>query len=52
MHVIVYSVVHDALSPDFPLGDAVETFVRREDGERFIEEGAGRRARDGREAED
>ena len=28
----------DALSPDFPLGDAVEVFVRREDAERFIEE--------------
>ena len=29
--VIAYAVVDDALSPDFPLGDAVETFVRRED---------------------
>ena len=28
----------NALSPDFPLGDAVEVFVRREDAERFIEE--------------
>ena len=27
-----------ALSPDFPLGDALETFIRREDAERFIEE--------------
>jgi hypothetical protein len=36
--VIVYAIVDDALSPDFPLGDAVETFVRREDAERFIEE--------------
>jgi len=36
--VIVYAVVDDALSPDFPLGDAVETFIRREDAERFIEE--------------
>ena len=36
--MIVYAVVHDALSPDFPLGDAVETFIRREDAERFIEE--------------
>jgi len=36
--VIVYAVVDDALSPDFPLGDAVEPFVRREDAERFIEE--------------
>jgi hypothetical protein len=36
--VIVYAVVDDALSPDFPLGDAVENFIRREDAERFIEE--------------
>jgi hypothetical protein len=36
--VIVYAVVDDALSPDFPLGDAIETFIRREDAERFIEE--------------
>ena len=36
--MIVYAVVDDALSPDFPLGDAVEVFVRREDAERFIEE--------------
>ena len=25
-------------SPNHPLGDAVETFVRREDAERFVEE--------------
>ena len=37
-YVIVHAVVDDALSPDFPLGDAVEVFVRREDTERFIEE--------------
>ena len=24
--------------PDFPLGDALEVFIRREDAERFIEE--------------
>jgi hypothetical protein len=36
--VIVYAVVDEALSPDFPLGDAVETFIRREDAERFVEE--------------
>ena len=36
--VIVYAVVDDALSPDFPLGDSLEVFVRREDAERFIEE--------------
>jgi hypothetical protein len=36
--VIVYAVVDDALSPEFPLGDALEVFVRREDAERFIQE--------------
>ena len=36
--MIVYAVVDDALSPDFPLGDAVETFIHRDDAERFIEE--------------
>ena len=36
--MIVYAVVDDALSPDFPLGDAVEVFIRREDAERFMEE--------------
>ena len=35
--MIVYAVVDDALSPDFPLGDALEVF-RREDAERFVEE--------------
>ena len=36
--MIVYAVVDDVLSPDFPLGDALGVFVRREDAERFIEE--------------
>ena len=36
--MIVYAVVDDTFSPDFPLGDAVETFIRREEAERFIEE--------------
>jgi hypothetical protein len=36
--VQVYAVVDAALSPDFPLGDSLEVFVRRGDGERFIEE--------------
>ena len=36
--MIVYVVVDDALSPDFPLGDSLEVFIRREDAERFIEE--------------
>jgi hypothetical protein len=34
----VYAVVDDALSPDFPLGDSLEVFIRREDAERFIED--------------
>jgi hypothetical protein len=36
--VIVYTIVDLRSSPDHPCGDAVETFVRREDAERFIEE--------------
>ena len=36
--MIVYAVVDDTLSLDFPRGDVVETFVRREDAERFIDE--------------
>ena len=32
------AVVDDARSPDFPLGDSLEVFVRREDAERFVEE--------------
>ena len=36
--VIVYAIIDDRSSPDHPLGDAVETFIRREDAERFIEE--------------
>ena len=36
--MIVYAVVDDALSPEFPLGDSLEIFVRRKDAERFIEE--------------
>ena len=35
---IVYAVVDDALSPDFPLGVELEVFIWREDAERFIEE--------------
>ncbi|MBA3565443.1 MAG: hypothetical protein H0W31_01155 [Actinobacteria bacterium] len=38
--MIVYAVVDDALSPDFPLGVELEVFVRRDDAERFVEEGA------------
>jgi len=36
--VIVYAIHDLRSSPDHPLGDAVETFVRREDAERFVEE--------------
>lgn len=36
--VIVYAIVDDALLPDFPLGVELETFISREDAERFIEE--------------
>ena len=36
--MLVYAVVDDSLSPTFPLGDALELVVRREDAERFIEE--------------
>jgi hypothetical protein len=36
--VLVYAVTSDALSRTSPLVDAVETFLRREDSERFIDE--------------
>lgn len=39
--VIVYAVVDDALSADFPLGDSLEVFFRREDAERFLAEVCG-----------
>jgi hypothetical protein len=32
--VLVYAIVDDALSPDFPLGVEVEVFIRRNDAER------------------
>ncbi len=35
--MIVYAVVDDALSREFPLGDSLEVFVVREDAERFEE---------------
>jgi hypothetical protein len=35
---VVYAVVDDALSCDFPLGVELETSIRREDAEKFIEE--------------
>ena len=39
--MVVYAVVDDALSPDFPLGVELEVFIRREDAERLIEEAHG-----------
>jgi hypothetical protein len=36
--VIVYAIIDARSSPDHPLGDAIETLVRREDAERFVEE--------------
>ena len=36
--MIVHAVVDDALSPDVPLGDSLEVFIRREGAERFVEE--------------
>ena len=36
--MIVFAVVDDALSPDFPLGVEFGVFIRREDAERFVEE--------------
>ena len=38
--MIVYAIIDVRSTPDLPLGDAVETFVRREDAERFVERGA------------
>jgi hypothetical protein len=35
--VIVYAILDDALSPEFPLAVELEVFIRREDAERFIE---------------
>jgi hypothetical protein len=50
--VIVYAVVDDALSPDFALGYSLEVFIRREGGERFIEEVRGDEPEAGGEAAD
>ena len=35
--MIVYAIIDERTSPDHPLGDAVETFIRREDAEQFVE---------------
>jgi hypothetical protein len=34
--LLVFAVVDESLSPTSPLGDAIDTFVRREDADRFI----------------
>jgi hypothetical protein len=34
--VIVFAVADESLSPTSPLSDAIDTFTRREDAERFI----------------
>ena len=39
--MIVYAVVAESLLQTFPLGDALEVYIRREDAERFIEEVCG-----------
>ncbi|CAN5846389.1 hypothetical protein BH18ACT13_BH18ACT13_20110 [soil metagenome] len=36
--MLVYAIVDTRSSLTHPLGDAVETFVRREEAERFVEE--------------
>lgn len=36
--MLVYAVIDLRSSPDNPLGDALEVFIRHEDAERFIEE--------------
>ena len=38
MNVIVYAIIDVRPSLDYPLCDAVETFIRREDAERYVEE--------------
>ena len=36
--MLLYAVVDEALSPDFPLGDSLKVHIRRKDAERFIVE--------------
>jgi hypothetical protein len=36
--LIVYAIIDERTSPDHPLGDVIETFIRRQDAERFIED--------------
>jgi hypothetical protein len=35
--VLAYLILDERSSPNHPLGEAVETFLHREDAERFIE---------------
>jgi hypothetical protein len=36
--LLVYAIIDVRSSPNHPLGDVVETFIRREDAERFVVE--------------
>jgi hypothetical protein len=36
--VLAYKILDSTTSPDPPLGQAVEVFIRREDADRFIED--------------
>jgi hypothetical protein len=36
--VLLFAILDVRSSSDDPLGDAIETFIRREDAERFVEE--------------
>ena len=36
--MLVYVILDERSGPTPPLGDAIETFIRREDAEQFIEE--------------
>ena len=36
--MIVYAILDKRSSPDHPLGDVIETCIRREDAVRFVEE--------------
>lgn len=36
--MLIYAIIDIRSSLDHPLGDAIETFIRSEDAQRFIEE--------------
>jgi hypothetical protein len=38
LSVLVYAIRDSTPSPDHPLGQAVDVFIRREDADRFIED--------------